>query len=243
MRPASWRAIPHGVSAWHGGGGTARPSDTATLPRRASCERDERLPYYLRATLPRRSAYVDYEDTAFTKSKTIRVPHLNNTKDNICQFEGDRKPVLVYLLKTSAKTSVPQRAFEVTKAFSVVSNRISNRERSGVLGLAGCGRGVRAANEIVRSTQAAGDVCRRPMATVLAALRLLQTGCRVLLSPSVRRASFSKCGSFDLSFVFCIAASHRKINRHFGLAARREGLDVIYSVCREINIRSSGRGR
>lgn len=40
---------------------------SATLPLCASCERKtERLPYYLRATLPLRTAYVDYEDTAFT---------------------------------------------------------------------------------------------------------------------------------------------------------------------------------
>lgn len=61
------------VAARHGsaargrrGGGTITPA-SATLPLCASCERKtERLPYYLRATLPLRTAYVDYEDTAFT---------------------------------------------------------------------------------------------------------------------------------------------------------------------------------
>lgn len=67
MRLARQRAIPHGARcrgvAQRGGGTDAN----AALPLCASCERKtERLPYYLRAALPSRSAYVDYEDTAFT---------------------------------------------------------------------------------------------------------------------------------------------------------------------------------
>lgn len=60
-RSARWRAIPRSSGSRELSGGSA------TLPLCASCERKtERLPYYLRATLPVRTAYVDYEDTAFT---------------------------------------------------------------------------------------------------------------------------------------------------------------------------------
>lgn len=59
-------ASPHGergVAVWR----SAVEARCATLPLCASCERKtERLPYYLRAPLPTRPAYVDYEDTAFT---------------------------------------------------------------------------------------------------------------------------------------------------------------------------------
>ncbi|CAH2268884.1 jg21155 [Pararge aegeria aegeria] len=69
-----------GDSPRRGGGGTGA---NATLPLCASCERKtERLPYYLRAALPYRPAYVDYEDTAFTfdhpalkRSSISRISH------------------------------------------------------------------------------------------------------------------------------------------------------------------------